>query len=146
MHVFPNSDPSECNQNQMKLTYLAAIRDAVLEAGVLSRPGLVAAVARMGLTNEQQLTIALRRMVSDGTLAKEGASYVLSPGAELSSEERTRYDQRRAAAMASRAEAEKSKQAGRLREAKRVAKAFKAAQRPAKCDRKLALVGKLAGL
>ena len=133
----------------MKTTYPLAIYDAVFDAGMISHAALCNALKERGMDNAAHFKLHLKRMTGHmGKLSKNQASYTLSEASksEMSNADLTLYKQRLDDANKKRANKEIEKQAGRLREAKRVSKAFKAAQKPVRGDKKLYAIGRLGGL
>ena len=132
----------------MAPTYSKTIYDAVFDAGILSHAGVILKLSNSGMLNVKQIKLHLKRMVSSGHLAKQGASYILSdtskanlPGGKL-----TVYTKNCNEARQRREAKAKEQEAGKLREEMRVAHAFQRARMPAKGDRSALTLGKLAGL
>jgi hypothetical protein len=116
----------------MKTTYPVAIYEVVLQSGLLSHAALCNAMQARGMDKASCIKLHLKRMLTNmGKLTKNGASYQLSEVAksELPPSGLALYEQRLLDAVEWRANKEKEKQSGRLREEHRVMNAFKAAQK-----------------
>ena len=129
-------------------SYTDVICNVVFKGGLLSRVAIATALSCEGLLNDKQITRTLKHLVDQGELAKRGASYMFSPEhrAKMLSREREIYDDNFKSATKQRDAASKAKEAGKARERKRVAKAFKAAQVPIKRDHSALTMGLMAGL
>lgn len=132
----------------MAPTYPDAIYKAVFNTGITSHTALLFALSKLGFLNDKHIKLHVKRMVIAGKLAKRGASYTLSEMSkgQLSTADRAVYDENYANAEQQREAKANAKEAGKLREEKRVAKAFKAAQQPLRGDRAALQIGILAGM
>lgn len=143
-----SSKTIEPSAETMTPTYPKAIYKAVFNAGILSHAGMLFALSNMGLLNDKQIKLNVKRMVTSGQLAKYGASYVLSETykTQLTTGELAVYNENYLASERQREAKAREKEAGKLREEMRVTKAFKAAQQSLKGDRAALRIGLLAGL
>ena len=150
----PSTSKSHAHKmaNCKKPTYESAILAAVTGHGVLSRAAVEAKLSERGLENAQQLKATLKRLKDADKLQNEGASYMLGNTVldKLSVDTGKQYETALQEARNGRKAESDAKQAGKKREAMRVAKALKAARNPGKiCKRrdiKLLNIGLLAGL
>ena len=131
----PSTAPPTDRKKVPKPTYESAIVAELMEAGILSRPALVARLTnKHSLSNAQHVTANLKRLTNANAIEFVASSYTLGAARidALSKTEQKAHVAAMKAARGARKATVDAKAAGQKREAKRVGKALVVARRPVK--------------
>ena len=112
-----------------KPTYADAVLDAARTHGIVTRPAVTKHLAAAGLTQTSKIAKTLKLALQDGTLAAEGARFVLGPIglASLPAPDEAAYVARMQAARADQRESAAESEKRKVRVERQYASNYKAA-------------------